>query len=329
MAPEQALAEEVDARADLYSLGVIAFELLTGARPFPSDDKMAVLRMHVAVAAPALDGSRFAPEVQRLIARALEKRRDDRFAGAGEMTAALDAAVAAQAAFQAGDAPTPTPTPTPAPAPIPTGTAPLLLTPPPARGVGWLGPGAMVVVVAVLALLGVRAACTGSPRSAQPPLSALPALPHADVAASFSGDTWLVLAHARAEAGQDGEALSLIERALTHAPSPSLRPLLEADLRKVSRGRSASGRARARELAGGAGVTLDLVASYGADLERGASCRERHEAIPHLRALGDKRAIPLLRRARGRTGGFLGLASVNDCLAADAAEAADFLGALP
>ncbi len=107
MAPEQALGEEVDARADLYSLGVILYELLAGRRPFESSDKLAVLRMHVAVPAPPLGADifarPFAPELNAAVGKALEKRREDRFATAAAMIEALDVATMAQAALDLKD----------------------------------------------------------------------------------------------------------------------------------------------------------------------------------------------------------------------------------
>ncbi len=97
MSPEQALGRTVDARADLYSLGIILFEMLAGQRPFGSADPLALLRMQVTTPPPALPDvapgrSWCTPELAALVARALRKRREERFAGAEEMTAALDAA---------------------------------------------------------------------------------------------------------------------------------------------------------------------------------------------------------------------------------------------
>ena len=97
MAPEQALGRGVDHRADLYSLGLILFEMLCGMPPFYSEDSSAVLRMHLGAPRPRLSERGFAgatPELESLIAQALAVRADDRFQSAAEMLAAVDAAAA-------------------------------------------------------------------------------------------------------------------------------------------------------------------------------------------------------------------------------------------
>ena len=99
----------------------------------------------------------------------------------------------------------------------------------------------------------------------------------------------------------------------------------------ASRGKTPAVRKRAREMAEERGLSADVdwVGSYSADLAQGATCKDRREAIPKLRALRDKRGVPALKKARDRRGGFLNLADVNDCLDRDAQEAIDFLQALP
>lgn len=76
-------------------------------------------------------------------------------------------------------------------------------------------------------------------------------------------------------------------------------------------------RLRARELAKRAGVEFDKLISYSLDLRYLKSCEERAQAIPKLLALGDKRALPALKKARRRrAGGLLGIgaSSVNGCM---------------
>ena len=90
MSPEQALGEELDARSDLYSLGVMYHEMLTGKKPFTGSSAMDVLQQHVNAPLPQLplSLSRHMPVISRLLA----KRREDRFNTADEVieaTAAL------------------------------------------------------------------------------------------------------------------------------------------------------------------------------------------------------------------------------------------------
>jgi serine/threonine protein kinase len=99
MAPEQIRGQALDGRVDLYACGVLLFELLTGHKPFHSekDDPIEVCRMHLNAPLPRLDarlpGVDFG-ELEAVIAKALAKSSDDRYASAQEFAAALDASVA-------------------------------------------------------------------------------------------------------------------------------------------------------------------------------------------------------------------------------------------
>jgi len=99
IAPEQARGAQVDGRADLYSLGVIVFEALTGQPPFLGDDDRELMRAHVKDPPPTLsdrvpDARWLTPELEALLAVALVKAPDDRFPDAGAMRDAVEVALA-------------------------------------------------------------------------------------------------------------------------------------------------------------------------------------------------------------------------------------------
>ena len=412
MAPEQALGEVVDARADLYAVGVILFEMLAGRKPFDNPDKMAVVRMQVTVAPPTLaDAGRdrvFTPALEALVARALEKRREQRFASAEEMIAAVDKALASLDE------------PAPAPAPVPLATLTPVVAPPRARAAApsLLGhpprpnltrllviglPLLTLIVVVIVAIAsggdGDGKGATGKGRKGgkdgkgkpglglaiPPPLPAkTPRAERAEkllVAGDAEGavaqleaelaaeggarDAWghLVLGHARARLDKDVEALAAYERALALAPAladdevmrknvlamvdkkdktaalaafelaaDKLGAAARARIAKVaSTGKVKEVRRRAYAIAERDGFLgkVDRLASFTLDLQQGRTCADRRAAIPRIRALKDKAAIPALKKAANRSGGFLGLEDVNGCLERDANEAVEYLEGLP
>jgi serine/threonine-protein kinase PpkA len=87
MSPEQALGKPVDARCDLYSLGVVFYEALTGSRPYKGADAFETALMHVKEPIPTLPEPlrRFQPIINRLLAKTPEAR----FATAEEMAGVM------------------------------------------------------------------------------------------------------------------------------------------------------------------------------------------------------------------------------------------------
>ncbi|MGC1869622.1 MAG: protein kinase [Acidobacteriaceae bacterium] len=87
MSPEQALGKNVDARTDLWSLGVLYYEMLTGRPPFQADSTLAVLHSVIADRFPAVRELRpDAPEeAEQIVNKAMQKDAERRYASAGEM----------------------------------------------------------------------------------------------------------------------------------------------------------------------------------------------------------------------------------------------------
>ncbi|MDX6410695.1 MAG: eukaryotic-like serine/threonine-protein kinase, partial [Gaiellaceae bacterium] len=94
LAPEQAQGERAGPASDRYALGVVAYELLTGTRPFQSDSPTAEAAAHVHADVPAVSThTDLPPELDGVFRRALAKRPEDRYASAAEFVGALRSAL--------------------------------------------------------------------------------------------------------------------------------------------------------------------------------------------------------------------------------------------
>ena len=93
MAPEQIESKPVDARTDLYALGIILFHLLTGKPPFIGRDTMAIYDQHRQAPPPPVIGpeGRIHPALEAVVHKAMAKMPDERFGSAEAMRDALEA----------------------------------------------------------------------------------------------------------------------------------------------------------------------------------------------------------------------------------------------
>ena len=98
MAPEQVRGEDLDARADIYSLGATLYRVLTGEPPFDAPSPMSVLSKHLTDdVVPPRDRAptrALPPDADRIVLRAMAKAAEDRYASAAEVQQDLERALA-------------------------------------------------------------------------------------------------------------------------------------------------------------------------------------------------------------------------------------------
>jgi eukaryotic-like serine/threonine-protein kinase len=95
MSPEQVQGQKIDSRADLFSVGVVLYQLLTDKRPFDGDNDFSIIHQIIGhtPAAPSSFNARLPSAIDAVVARALAKDRDQRFATARDFATALQSAI--------------------------------------------------------------------------------------------------------------------------------------------------------------------------------------------------------------------------------------------
>lgn len=91
MSPEQARGDKTDHRTDIYSLGIVLYEMLAGRVPFEADSQLTVIYMHINNPPPPIPD--VSDEIQAVINRALAKDPNERYPSSGEMAAEFSRAV--------------------------------------------------------------------------------------------------------------------------------------------------------------------------------------------------------------------------------------------
>jgi len=306
MSPEQAFGSDVDSRSDLYSAAIMAYEMLTGEAPFGGGDSLEILSKHATRDVPPMIEKDptlvIPPGLEATLCRALAKKREDRFKTAQEFIAALDAlqldsvAPSANALPRLGTEPTAaalTPMARPAQAPQTAGFTALA-----PNSSSFLPP----LPPQSLDKSQVLPSAADVIRFGTQPTAALPA-----GAASLTSGVQVTQRNTvgrRIAGGAVIFGIIVLLIALTTRTA-------EENVTTVPK------------------INVEQrLATYSLQLINGDKCKDRRKGVLLLRQLGDKRAIPALKKARRRMRGGLagiGAKNTNRCLKEDAKEAIRYL----
>jgi tetratricopeptide (TPR) repeat protein len=312
LAPEAVLGRAVDPRADLYSVGAMLFELITGAPPFHDPDPAKLIRLHASATPPTLAdaGREVTPQLELVVAEALGKQPELRFASAAEMIEALDRA---RISFE----------PSPVPADAPWTGRPVLQRPlaevrhPPAprwrlparprwlvrpawltRRVLIAGGGGLAIVLLVIVIAATRSSAKPATAAAQATGAASELLRHAaDLAAAGNhagaaellerelatgaasdGATWMALGQARIALGRRADAIAAYERAIALAPALAGNATIRANVAAILDTRDTAAAMLALELLA-RGVAPPAADAIVAQASTGKLAEVRHRAF--------------------------------------------------
>ena len=236
--PEQAQGLPADERSDIYSLGIVLFEMLTGRTPFRGDSPVAVAYQHVsqAAVAPSTINPDVSPELDALVLKALSKRPEDRYQTAEALRADLWRLLQGEKPLVATGAPTTAgvrddgatrmiPTPSPPPATVPPDEIYRQLEPPPSSNLAFVfGTFALLAVLAVLVYLVFNTLNEGTTAT---PVDQIVTVPN--VAGQTETEGLLILQRANLIATPRGEASDDVEPGIVIRTEPAAGSQVPAD----------------------------------------------------------------------------------------------------